>query len=81
MQQEQMRDEVLETICQYSRLSREALLAADPIDDVIAPVVVIELVFELEEKYGMEIDDREVLTIETADDLVDCVLRRLDVAA
>lgn len=75
------RDEVLETIVRYSKASREELLAAESIDDVLQPMAVIEVVFELEEKYGMEIDDNDVLAIVSVEDLILCVLEQLDIAA
>ena len=81
MARERGRDEILETIVRYSKVSREALLAAESIDDVMQPMAVIEVVFELEEKYGMEIDDNDVLAIVSVEDLILCVLEQLDIAA
>ena len=55
--------------------------AAGSIDDLMEPMLVIEVIFELEEKFGMEVDDEEVLKVETIEDLIACVLQRLDAAA
>lgn len=81
MAHERTREQILETIVRYSRVARDELLAAESIDDVMKPVAVIEIVFELEEKYGMEIDDTDVLAIVSVEDLIVCVLERLDIAA
>lgn len=75
------RESVRHTIARLSGVSLEKLRAAGSLDDVFGQLEVIELVFELEETYGMEIDDVEVLRIETVGDLVSCVERRLDAAA
>ncbi len=81
MARERTREEVLQTIIRYSKVSRDELLAADSIDDLMEPMLVIEVIFELEEKFGMEVDDEEVLKVETIEDLIACVLQRLDAAA
>ena len=81
MARERGKDEILETIVRYSKVSREELMAAESIDDVMQPMAVIEVVFELEEKYGMEIDDNDVLAIVSVEDLILCVLEQLDIAA
>lgn len=74
-------DQILATIGHYSNVTHDDILAADSIDHVLSPMAVIEVIFDLEEKYGMEIDDHDVLAIESVDDLVACVLRHLDIAA
>ena len=81
MARERTREEVLKTIARYSKISQDELLAADSIDDLMEPVLVIEVIFELEERFGMEVDDNEVLKVETVEDLIACVLQQLDAAA
>lgn len=81
MAQQRTRDEVLDRIVRLSKLPREDLLAAVSIDDILEPMAVIEIVFELEEAYGLEIDDNDVLAIVSVEDLVLCILEQLDVAA
>ena len=81
MARERTREEVLKTIARYSKISQDELLAAGSIDDLMEPVLVIEVIFELEERFGMEVDDNEVLKVETVEDLIACVLQQLDAAA
>jgi acyl carrier protein len=47
------------------------------LEELVDSMARIEIIFELEDKYGVEIEDAEVLNINTVDDIIDCVEKRL----
>lgn len=77
MTRPQITDEVLLVIAQFSETPRDELLAAESLEELVDSMARIEIIFELEDKYGVEIEDAEVLNINTVDDIIDCVERRL----
>ena len=81
MTRPQITDEILQVIAQYSETPSAELLAAESLEELVDSMARIEIIFELEDKYDVEIEDDEVLNINTVDDIIDCVERRLKNAA
>ena len=81
MAHQQIRDEVVAAAAKHSKSSRKEVLEASSLDAIVDSMAMIGIVFELEEKYGIEIDDADILEFENIDDVVDCVFRQLDEAA
>jgi len=71
----------LQVIAQYSETPSAELLAAESLEELVDSMARIEIIFELEDKFDVEIEDDEVLNINTVDDIIDCVERRLKNAA
>ncbi len=81
MTRPQITDEILQVIAQYSETPSAELLAAESLEELVDSMARIEIIFELEDKFDVEIDDDEVLNINTVDDIIDCVEKRLKNAA
>lgn len=81
MTREKITAEILQVIAQYSEVPGEELLAAESLEELVDSMARIEIIFELEDKYDVEIDDEEALAIKTVDDIIECVERRLEGAA
>ena len=81
MTRPQITDEILQVIAQYSETPSAELLAAESLEELVDSMARIEIIFELEDKFDVEIEDDEVLNINTVDDIIDCVERRLKNAA
>lgn len=80
MTRDRITNEVLQVIAEYSETPGDQLLAAESLEELVDSMARIEIIFALEDKYGIEIEDAEVLSIETVDDIIDCVERRLAAA-
>ena len=81
MTREKITAEILEVIAQFSEVPGEELLAAESLEELVDSMARIEIIFELEDRYDVEITDEEALGIKTVDDIIDCVERRLKGAA
>lgn len=81
MTRPQITDEILQVIAQFSETPSAELLAAESLEELVDSMARIEIIFELEDKFDVEIEDDEVLNINTVDDIIDCVERRLKDAA
>lgn len=81
MTRPQITAEILQVIAQYSETPSAELLAAESLEELVDSMARIEIIFELEDKFDVEIEDDEVLNINTVDDIIDCVERRLKNAA
>jgi len=77
MTREQITDEILHVMSRYSEHPGADLLAASSLEELIDSMARIEIIFEIEDKYGVEIEDDEVLGIRTVADIVTCVEKRL----
>lgn len=77
MTREQITDEILRVMSRYSEHPGAELLAASSLEELIDSMARIEIIFEIEDKYDVEIGDDEVLGIRTVADIVSCVERRL----
>jgi len=77
MTREQITDEILRVMSRYSEHPGAELLAASSLEELIDSMARIEIIFEIEDKYGVEIEDDEVLGIRTVADIVTCVEKRL----
>ena len=77
MTREQITDEILEVMAKYSEHPGSDLLAAASLEELVDSMARIEIIFEIEDKYDVEIGDDEVLGIRTVADIVSCVERRL----
>ncbi len=81
MTREKITAEILDVIAQYSEVPGDELLAAESLEELVDSMARIEIIFELEDRYDVEITDEEALGIRTVDDIIDCVERRLKGAA
>ena len=81
MTRPQITNEIMQVIAQYSETPSAELLAAESLEELVDSMARIEIIFELEDKFDVEIEDDEVLNINTVDDIIDCVERRLKNAA
>jgi len=77
MTRDQITDEILQVMSRYSEHPGTELLAASSLEELIDSMARIEIIFEIEDKYGVEIGDDEVLGIRTVADIVTCVEKRL----
>lgn len=78
MTRQQITEEVLQVIARFSETPPQELLAAESLEELVDSMARIEIIFELEDRYNVEISDEEVLGINTVDDIVACVARRLE---
>lgn len=77
MTRDQITGEILQVMSRYSEHPGQELLAATSLEELIDSMARIEIIFEIEDKYGVEIEDDEVLGIRTVADIVSCVEKRL----
>lgn len=80
MTREQITHEILGVMAKYSEHPGEALLAAESLEELVDSMARIEIIFEIEDKYDVQIEDEEVLGIRTVADIVSCVEKRLATA-
>ncbi len=80
MTREQITQEILGVMAKYSDHPGDALLAAESLEELVDSMARIEIIFEIEDKYDVQIEDEEVLGIRTVADIVSCVEKRLATA-
>ena len=77
MKRDKIVEEVLDVFEKYSECARADLLTAESLEELVDSMARIEIVFEIEDKYGIELSDQEVLAIRKFSDVVDGVERHL----
>ena len=77
MTRQQITEEVLQVIARFSETPPQELLAAESLEELVDSMARIEIIFELEDRYNVEISDEEVLGINTVDDLAEVGAPRL----
>lgn len=73
MTREQIIEDVLDVFSKYTEVSRDDLVSAESLEELVDSMSRIEIMFEIEDRYSVQLSDEEVLGIRNFGDVVDCV--------
>lgn len=68
-----IRPELIEIFGKYSDCDREALLSGQPLEDLVDSMSFLEIIFDIEENFGISVADEDVKDLNTFDDVVNGV--------
>jgi acyl carrier protein len=77
MTRDQIVEEVLDVFSKYTEVSRDKLVSAESLEELVDSMSRIEIMFEIEDRYSVQLSDEEVLGIRNFADVVDCVGRHV----
>ena len=68
---EELIDGLYEVFNQYTDCSKDDLLNGKPLADVMDSLAVLEILFDIEDRFDLKIDDDSAMAIATFNDVVD----------
>ncbi len=70
---EEIHNVIVPALMEVSDCSEKELLESDSLEDLIDSMARLELMFNLEDRYDIELDNDIAMNLNTVSDIVDCV--------
>jgi len=71
MQKNEIRQALIPIFQRYTECGEHELLAGGPLEELVDSMTFLEVIFDVEEKFGITIQDEEMKDIRTIEDVVD----------
>lgn len=70
MDRKQIEDELIGIIQNYAEVDRTAILNGAPLDQLVDSMAFLEIIFDAEDKFGISVEDEDVKSLKTFEDVV-----------